>query len=191
MMIVLWFSASRKSGVICVRVPVHSGRSSGQYESSPDIKRYLVSAPGNINHTLFSSYSLMMPPQPCGQLWTVARETRAKAAGSQWKPGRPGYARASRYCDHISTGRRPDRAGCKGVQAALAMASWLLQLSGRAGGGKRTVKPPSYSCSSGMFDGLSFQCLEFSSIILQPNSASVPHVTDQYAPIFHLLQVWT
>lgn len=75
MMMVLWFQRAG-SGVICVRVPVRSS-SSGQYESSPDIKRYLVSALGNINHTLFSSFSLM-PPQSCGQLWTVARETRAR-----------------------------------------------------------------------------------------------------------------
>lgn len=51
--------------------------SSGQYESSRDIKCYLVSVLGNINHTLFGSFSLM-PSQPGGQLRTVAWETRAR-----------------------------------------------------------------------------------------------------------------
>lgn len=98
MMMVLWFQWAGS----CVRVPARSS-SSGQYESSRDVKRYLVSALGNINHTLFASFSLM-PPQPCGQLWTVARETRAKAAGSQWKRGRPGL------CPCISL-PRPHRHG--------------------------------------------------------------------------------
>lgn len=79
---------SRKCGVICVRVPVRSS-SGGQYESSWDVKKLPCSSSGEYKSHTVSTFSLM-PPQPCGQLWTVARETRAKAAGSQWKWGRLG-----------------------------------------------------------------------------------------------------
>lgn len=66
-------------GVMCVMVPAHSS-SGGQYESRPDIKRYLVSALGNINHTLFSSFSLMPPHL-------------SPVVSCELLPGRPGQGR--------------------------------------------------------------------------------------------------
>lgn len=36
-------------------------------KAAQDLKRYLVPALGNINHTLFGCFSLI-PPLPCGQL---------------------------------------------------------------------------------------------------------------------------
>lgn len=83
-------------GIIYVRVPVCSSSSSnsdsggGQYESSPDVKRYLVSALGNINHTLcscFLSDDHPTPhPTPPPALWSAVNccpGDRGKAVGNQ------------------------------------------------------------------------------------------------------------
>lgn len=86
-------------------------------KAAPDVKRYLVSALGNINHTLFRSFSLM-PPQPCGQLWTVARETRARLLAANESAA--GWAMPVHLVS-VTTGARAASgwgrvAGCKGPQ---------------------------------------------------------------------------
>lgn len=55
-----------------------------------DVKHYLVSALGNINHTLFGSVSLWCPLSPVVGCELMPGETRAEAAGSQWKRGMAG-----------------------------------------------------------------------------------------------------
>lgn len=64
--------------------------SSSRYESRPRCQTLPCFSSGEYkSHTVWLRLSLM-PPQPCGRLWTDAWETRAEAAGSQWKRGMTG-----------------------------------------------------------------------------------------------------
>lgn len=123
MMMVLWFQRAG-SGVICVRLPVRSS-SSGQYESSRDVKRYLVSALGNINHTLFGSLSLWCPLSP-----VVSCELLPRRPGQGcWQPMK---AMQVGLCPCISLlrpqrhGPRPDgwRAGRRALAISLLLHSY-------------------------------------------------------------------
>lgn len=100
-MMVLWFQWAAGSVVTFASVAVLSkSRSGGRYESSRDIKCYLVFSSGEYkSHTVWI-FSLWCPLQPCGQLWTVAQETWARLlAANESKAGRPN-ARASCCRDH-------------------------------------------------------------------------------------------
>lgn len=143
MMMVLWFQRAG-SGVICVRLPVRSS-SSGQYESSRDVKRYLVSALGNINHTLFGSLSLWCPLSP-----VVSCELLPRRPGQGcWQPMK---AMQAGLCPCISLlrpqrhGPRPDgwRAGRRALAISLYFIATAAQTGGQwAGEWKYSAKIPS------------------------------------------------